>query len=157
MDQQAIVKAFRGKGEVTIREGNGKTLTLLKLESWKPEMGKEWVYLLFDLFQIRTVCEPFSEVSLDVVEFGTKPTIYHSPVNGVLKHGPIEGGVIQFSLIREPNWNKLLYQISQPVLARVESGNAPLDFQTDLYYPLLGPTTKEMYLGPDGDVKIINR
>lgn len=157
MDQQAIFKAFREKGQVSIKEGNGKILTLLKMESWRPEMGKDWVYLLFDLFQIRTVCEPFSEVSLDIVEFGTKPTIYRSPASGVLKHGPIQDGVIRFSLIREPNWNKLLFQISQPILMKIESDKSSAEFQTDVYFPLLSPTTKEMFLGPDGDVKIINR
>lgn len=157
MDQQAIVKTFRDKGEVTIKEGNGKILTLLKSDRWKPESGNDWTYLLFDLFQIRSVCEPFSEVSLDIVEFGSKPTIFHSPVNPVIKNGPIQDGVIRFSLIREPNWNKLLFQISQPVLAKIDAKGTVADFQTELYFPLLGPSTKEMFLGPDGDVKIINR
>lgn len=157
MDQQAIVKAFREKGKVTISEGNGKVLTLMKTESWNPELGLDWIYLLFDLFQIRSVCEPFSEVSLDIVEFGTKPTIYQSPVNKLIQKGPIQGGTIRFSLIREPNWNKLLFQISQPVLVRIESKTTSAEFQTDLFFPLLGPSTKEMYLGPEGDVKIITR
>ncbi|HSF52687.1 MAG TPA: hypothetical protein VLA71_02990 [Algoriphagus sp.] len=157
MDQQAIVKTFRDRGEVTIKEGNGKTLTLLKSEKWNPELGMDWTYLLFDLFQIRSVCEPFSEVSLDIVEFGSKPTIFHSPVNAVIKTGPIQDGTICFSLIREPNWNKLLFQISQPVLAKIDSKSVEADFQTELFFPLLGPNTKEMFLGPDGDVKIINR
>ena len=157
MDQQLIVKAFRENGKVTIREGNGKLLTFLKMEDWKQEFGNDWVFLLFDLFQIRTVCEPFSEVSLDIVEFGTKPTIYHSPVNRVMKSGPIEEGVVMFSLIREPNWNKLLFQISQPVLVKVDTVSSQIDFQTDLFFPLLSPSTKEMYLGPEGDIKIIKR
>lgn len=142
---------------MTIREGNGKVLTLMKSEGWNSEWGLDWIYLLFDLFQIRSVCEPFSEVSLDIVEFGTKPTIYQSPVNKLIQKGPIQGGTIRFSLIREPNWNKLLFQISQPVLARIEPKNASTEFQTELFFPLLGPSTKEMYLGPEGDVKIITR
>lgn len=157
MDQQAIVKTFRDKGEVTIKEGNGKILRILKAEGWKPEMGYDWTYLLFDLFQIRSVCEPYSEVSLDIVEFGSKPTIFHSPVNPVIKTGPIQDGTIQYSLIREPNWNKLLFQLAQPVLAKIYSEGTQADFQTELFFPLLGPNTKEMYLGPEGDVKIITR
>lgn len=157
LDQQAIVKTLRDKGEVTIREGNGKTLRLLKMDSWKPEMGTDWIVLLFDLFQIRAICMPFSEVSLDIVEFGSKPTVFHSPVNSVIKNCPSEGGNVQFSLIREPNWNKLLFAISQPVLSRVDSNAEQADFETELYFPLLGPSTKEMFLGPEGDVKIINR
>ncbi len=157
MDQQAIVKTFRDKGEVTIKEGNGKTLRLLKADRWENERGVDWIFLLFELFQIRSVCVPFSEVSLDIVEFGTKPTIYHSPVSPVVKNAPVQDGNIRFALIREPNWSKLLFAISQPVLVGIDSGGAQADFQTDLYFPLLGPSTKEMFLGPEGDVKIINR
>lgn len=157
MDHQAIVKTFRDQGQVTIKEGNGKTLTLLKSDAWTPEMGMEWVYLLFDLFQIRTVSVPFSEVSLDIVEFGTKPTIYHSPASPTLKNAPVQDGNIRFSVIRDANWSKLLFAISQPVLAKISSDSAQTDFQTDLYFPLLSPNTKEMFLGPEGDVKIIDR
>jgi hypothetical protein len=157
LDQQAIVRTFRDNGEVTIKEGNGKTLTLLRADRWEKERGSDWLFLLFELFQIRSVCMPFSEVSLDIVEFGTKPTIYHSPVSPVVKNAPTQDGNIQFSLIREPNWSKLLFAISQPVLARIDSNSQQANFQTDLYFPLLGPSTKEMFLGPDGDVKIINR
>ena len=156
LDQQAIAKSLREKGTVTIKEGNGKVLRLLKTESWKPDLGTEWIYLIFDLFQIRSVCQPFSEVSLDIVEFASKPTIYHSPVSRVIEQGPIVDGVIQFSLIREPSWNKLLFQIAQPVLVGMEESLSTADFQTELYFPLFGPSTKEMYLGPEGDIKIIS-
>lgn len=155
LDQQAIVKTFREKGQVTIKEGNGKNLTLLKIEEWTPEMGLDWTFLLFDTFQIRTVCERFSEVSLDIVDFSSKPTIYHSPVSRVIKNAPIQDGNIRFTLLREPNWNKLLFQISQPVLAKIVEDKKEADAQTELYFPLLAPSTKEMFLGPEGDVKII--
>ncbi|GAB3223053.1 hypothetical protein J0A67_10880 [Algoriphagus aestuariicola] len=155
MDQQAIVKTFRDKGQVTIKEGNGKNLTLVKTDLWQPEMGDGWMFLLFDLFQIRSICAAFSEVSLDIVEFASKPTIYHSPVNPVVQNAPIQNGNVRFSLIRDTNWSKLLFAISQPVLARIGLDTVSADFQTDLYFPLLGPNTKEMFLGPDGDVKII--
>ena len=154
MDPSSITKAFRDKGVVTIQDGNSQKIRLIKPELWEESLGKDWTYLLFDIFQIRSVSMPFSEVSLDVVEFATKPTIYHSPANALVKNGPIESGNIRFSLIREPNWNKLLFQISQPVLAKV--GNwENVDFHTNIYYPLLMSTTKELYLGPEGEVKII--
>jgi hypothetical protein len=157
LDQQAIVKTLREKGEVSIKEGNGKVLRLLKMDLWNPERGTDWVVLLFDLFQIRAVCMPFSEVSLDIVEFGSKPTIFHSPINSVIKNCPSEDGHVRFSLVREPSWNKLLFAISQPVLSKIETKEQRADFDTDLYFPLLSPSTKEMFLGPEGDVKIINR
>lgn len=154
MDTAAIVKTFREKGETTIKEGNGKVITFLKPELWKDEMGKDWIYLIFDLFQIRSICVSFSEVSLDIVEFASKPTIYHSPVNKLMSHGPIENGLVKFSLVREPQWNKLLFQLSQPVLAKVGKETA-CEFQTEVFFPLLSASVKEMFLGPEGEVKII--
>lgn len=147
------MKAFREKGKVDLKEGNGAVLTLLKPELWKGEMGYDWIYLLFDLFQIRSICEPFSEVSLDIVDFASKPTIYKSPANKLLSNGPIENGSIRFSLIREPNWNKLLFQIAHPVLFRIEKNNQA-EFQTTLFFPLLNPSKKELHLGPDGEIKV---
>lgn len=154
MDHAKLVSAFREKGILHLKEGNGKVITLMKPELWKPEMGEDWIFLLFDLFQIRTICEPFSEVSLDIVEFANKPTIYHSPANRILKNGPIVDGKLMFSLVLEPNWNKLLFQISQPVLVKIDTKETT-PYQTPVLFPLLSPGTKEMFLGPDGDVKII--
>ncbi|WP_192346800.1 hypothetical protein [Algoriphagus sp. Y33] len=154
MDHAQLVSAFREKGVLHLKEGNGKVVTLMRPELWKPEMGEDWTFLLFDLFQIRSICEPFSEVSLDIVEYTNKPTVYHSPANRIIKNGPIVDGVLKFSLILEPNWNKLLFQISQPVLLKLDSQKAT-SFHTSILFPLLSPTTKEMFLGPEGEVKII--
>ncbi|UZD22443.1 hypothetical protein PBT90_03240 [Algoriphagus halophytocola] len=156
MEHSRLVTAFRNEGVLHLKEGNGKVLTLLRPDLWNPELGEDWVYLLFDLFQIRTICEAFSEVSLDIVEFGSKPTIYHSDPNRIIADGPRVNGNLKFSLIREPNWNKLLFQISQPVLVKMDT-KEKTDFQTSLVFPLLSPATKELYLGPEGEVKIIKR
>ncbi|MDX5339185.1 MAG: hypothetical protein LPK25_09165 [Cyclobacteriaceae bacterium] len=154
MDASSITKAFRDQGTVTIQDGNSQKIRLIKPELWEKSLGMDWTYLLFDIFQIRSVSVPFSEISLDVVEFASKPTIYHSPANPILKNGPIENGNIRFSVIREPHWNKLLFQISQPVLAKVGNWET-VDFQTTVYYPLLMSAVKELFLGPEGEVKII--
>lgn len=154
MDHSQLISAFREKGVLHLKEGNGKVITLMKPELWKPEMGEDWIFLLFDLFQIRSICGQLEEVSLDVIEFANKPTVYHSPANRMLKNGPIVDHVLKFSLIKEPNWNKLLFQISQPVLAKMDTKETT-PFQTTILFPLLSPGSKEMYLGPGGDVKII--
>lgn len=154
MDHSQLLSAFREKGILHLKEGNGKVITLMKPELWKPDMGEDWIFLLFDLFQIRTICEPFSEVSLDVIEYANKPTVYHSPASRIIKNGPIVDGVLKFSLIMEPNWNKLLFQISQPVLVKIDTNEAT-SHHTPILFPLLSPSSKEMFLGPDGDVKII--
>lgn len=154
MDPASITKTIREKGVATIQDGNSQKIRIIRPELWEEGMGNDWTFLLFDIFQIRSVSVPFSEVSLDVVEFASKPTIYHSPVNPILKSVPLENGNIRFSVIREPHWNKLLFQISQPVLAKVGDWSA-VDFQTNVYYPLLMSAAKELYLGPEGEVKII--
>lgn len=154
MDNFQLEQEIKQKGVLRIKEGNGKMLTLMKPELWKPEFGNNWIYLLFDLFQIRSICGQFSEVSLDVVEFASKPTIYSSPASKLLRSGPMEAGVLKFSLIRDPNWNKLLFQINSLVLVNLES----IDISTqsiDLLFPLYSPGTKEIYLGPEGDIKIL--
>lgn len=154
MDQSLFVKQFRDQGSLSIKEGNGITITLLKPENWTPEKGNDWVYLLFDLFQIRTISEQFSEVSLDIVEYASKPTIYSSPGNSRVPEGLAVNGNIRFSLIRDNEWNKLLFQISQPVLVKLDS-KSKAEVETKKYFPLFGPNVKEFYLGPEGDVKII--
>ena len=156
MEHSKLVSAFRDAGILHLKEGNGKVLTLMRPELWTAEMGDDWVYLLFDLFQIRTICEAFSEVSLDIVEFASKPTIYHSGPNRIIPVGARVDGNLKFSLIREPNWNKLLFQISQPVLVKMDTQERA-SFETKLVFPLLSPSTKELYLGPEGEVKIIKR
>jgi len=117
------------------------------------EIVQEGIYLLFDLFQIRTLCVAFSEVSLDIVDFASKPTIYQSPVNPLLPKGAVVNGLVRFSLIREPNWNKLLFQIAHPVLF-TEEKDVKADVQTNLLFPLFHSGTKELFLGPEGEVKI---
>ncbi len=154
MESSNYINELRKEGVLHLKEGNGKVLTFLKPEKWNKEMGQGWIFLLFDLFQIRSICEQFSEVSLDIVEFASKPTIYQSKANGLVNQELSNNGLIRFSLIREPNWNKFLFQISQPVLVRLDSGEDTPN-QTKLQFPLFSPTVKELYLGAEGDVKII--
>lgn len=154
MDLNLITKTFRENGKIAIKEGNGLIVTLLRPELWGSEMGHDWTYLLFDLFQIRSICEPYSEVSLDIVEFATKPTIYQSPANKLLSKGPVIDGLVRFSVIREPEWNKLLFQLAQPVIVGIGKEVEAI-ISTEKFFPLLAPSTKELFLGPDGDVKII--
>jgi hypothetical protein len=155
LDQAAIYKTFREKGKVIIKEGNGKIVTILKPDLWFSALGVDWVFLLYDLFQIRSVCIPFSEVSLDIVEFASKPTIYTSPASKILINAPLEDGNVRFSLIREPHWNRLLFQISQPVLVKCDSSGS-FDHETQVFFPLLGSNLKELFLGPEGEIKIIS-
>lgn len=149
MDPILLTKSFRESGKMVIKEGNGLNLTILKPELWNKDMGADWTYLLFDLFQIRSICEPFSEVSLDIVEFASKPTIYHSPVNKLLKNGPVINGLVRFSVIRDPEWNKLLFQISQPVILGIGKETIA-DFATEKNSHFWRPLQKNFFSGQKG-------
>jgi hypothetical protein len=153
LDQANILTLLKEKGIVYIKEGSGKIFSLRKGSLAEKEILGKGIYLLFDLFQIRTLCVSFSEVSLDIVEFASKPTIYESPANPLLPKGAVVNGLVRFSLIREPNWNKLLFQIAQPVIFTEETG-VEAAVQTSLLFPLFHAGTKELFLGPEGDVKI---
>ena len=153
LDQANILTLLKEKGIVYIKEGSGKIFSLRKGSLAEKEILGKGIYLLFDLFQIRTLCVSFSEVSLDIVEFASKPTIYESPANPLLPKGAVVNGLVRFSLIRDPNWNKLLFQIAQPVIFTEETG-VEAAVQTSLLFPLFHTGTKELFLGPEGEVKI---
>ena len=153
LDYTALLSLVKENGKVCLKEGNGKTFCLHLGSAAEESVFENGVYLLFDLFQIRTIAVPFSEVSLDIVEFASKPTIYQSPVNPLLPLGAVNRGMVRFSLIREPNWNKLLYQIAHPVLF-TEEKELEAEIQTNLHFPLFHPGKKELFLGPEGEVKI---
>jgi hypothetical protein len=153
LDQANILTHLKEKGIVYIKEGSGKIFSLRKGSLAEKEILEKGIYLLFDLFQFRTLCVSFSEVSLDIVDFASKPTIYQSPANPLLPKGAVVNGLVRFSLIREPNWNKLLFQIAHPVLFTEESG-VEAEVHTSLLFPLFHAGNKELYLGPEGEVKI---
>lgn len=154
MDHKALIKAFRDKGELTLNLSDNHSITLLQTNHWSLEKGSEWMYLLFDTFQIRSIAPQPSEVGLDLIEFASKPTIYWSEPNFQSKKGPLKDGKISFSIIKEPSWNKLLFQISQPVLAKLDSGQKP-DARLDMSFPLFYNGLKVIYLGENGDIKIL--
>jgi hypothetical protein len=155
VDIKEAVNKIRTTGRVRIKDGNDSILELIDIGHWNPESDDyEGIFLFFDLFQIRTVAEPYSEVSLDIVEFATKPTIYHTPVNRVLKKGPIEHGNVRFALIKKDFWNRLLFAYSQPLILQY-SKIREFDFETAEFFPLLSAGTKELFLSPEGDVKIL--
>jgi len=139
---------------VTLEDSNKKKITLLNPSKWSKEMGTDWIYLLFDLFQIRTIATQFSEVTLDLVEYASKPTIYHTAPNFLAEKGPVENDLIKFALIRAPKWESLLFKISQPVLVKLDS-DKDIDFSLDDFFPLYSTNLKEIFLGSEGEIKIL--
>ncbi|EKB48423.1 hypothetical protein [Cecembia lonarensis] len=154
MEIKAAIDFIKENGRVRIKEGHGSIIELISLDHWSPEKDQyEGIFLFFDLFQIRTVAHQFSEVSLDIIEFATKPTIYHTPVNKILQKGPIEHGNVRFAVLKKDFWNKLLFAYSQPLILQYRK-TQEFDFETKEFFPLLSAGTKEMFLSPEGDIKI---
>lgn len=155
MEIKDAVNILKEKGRIRIKDGHGTVLELVAPQRWDAAKDdQEGIFLFFDVFQIRNVAEQFSEVSLDIIEYATKPTIYHTPVNRILKNGPIIDGRVKFSVIRKEFWNKLIFAFSQPLILQF-SKSKEWDMVTEDFFPLLSAGTKEMFLSPDGDVKII--
>ncbi|WP_113922840.1 hypothetical protein [Cognataquiflexum aquatile] len=155
MEIKDAVNILKEKGRIKIKDGHGTVLELVAPQRWDAAKDdQEGIFLFFDVFQIRNVAEQFSEVSLDIIEYATKPTIYHTPVNRILKNGPIIDGKVKFSVIRKEFWNKLIFAFSQPLILQF-SKSKECDMVTEDFFPLLSAGTKEMFLSPDGDVKII--
>nr|WP_246535299.1 MULTISPECIES: hypothetical protein [Litoribacter] len=135
-----------------MQEKSGMRFELISPEKWeKGKDDKEGIFLLFDLFQIRTITEQFSEISLDIVEFTTKPVVFHSPVNKVLQSGPMVDGNVKFLMIKEGVWNKVLFAIGRPVVFQKAGREAEVIVDDNFIMP-----SKEMFLGPEGDVKILD-
>ena len=155
MDIKEVVAVLKQNGRVSVQEGNGKVLELISMSFWNAANDDaSGIFLLFETFQIRSIAEQFSEVSLDIVEYATKPSIYHTNVSRLLKNGPQQEGHVKFALIKSDVWNRLLFAFGQPLIVQfIKSEKA--DFQQKEFFPLLSPNTKEMFLGPDGDIKII--
>lgn len=157
VDIKSIVQQLRTEGRISLTEGHGQTIELVVPDKWEPERDQEeGVFLLFEMFQVRSLTLPFSEVSLDIVELATQPIIYHSPANTNLTKAPILGGKVKFAMLREGIWNKLLYNFGRPLIFQKTTDAAAEMIKTNEKFPLLALGVKEMFLGPEGEVKILN-
>ena len=158
MDTRAIIEALKGRGRVTIQEGHGKRMTWIAAEKWDAGVdSSEGVFLLLDLFQIRSIALPFSEVSLDIVELTNKPFIYHTIANKALIGAPKIEDKVRFSVIKSGPWNKLLFNYGGLVIFQTADTEDEGLYHTSEKFPLLAPKgVGEMFLGSEGEVKILN-
>ncbi|MEX2594389.1 MAG: hypothetical protein WD426_16585 [Anditalea sp.] len=157
MEINKIVQTLRKEGRIYIKEGQGKIIELIVPERWKAHLDRQdGVFLIFDLFQIRNIALPFSEVSLDIVELASKPIIYHTTANEALKNAPVSDHVVRFSLIKEGFWNQLLFNYGRPLIYQVPDLQGEVENTVNKKFPLMAGGVKEMFLGPEGEVKILN-
>lgn len=156
MDIKAIIQLLRDKGRVSLKDNQGKVIELIAHDKWDGHADRaDGIFLLFDLFQIRSIAMPFSDVSLDIVEFNTKPVIYYTSANRNLADAPIVNGQIKFAMIRDSNWNKLLFTYGKLLICQGVTDDRKADFEVLDKFPLSGQGVIEMFLGPEGQVKIL--
>ena len=157
MDIKSIIQILRDQGRVALKDGQGQVFNLISQECWDAQNDqRDGIFLLFDLFQIRSIAVPFSDVSLDIVDFTTKPVIYHTLANPHLTVAPIRDGQVRFAMIKDGNWNKLLFNFGKLLVYQAVIDDRQVDFDTADKFPLVGKEVKEMFLGPEGEVKILN-
>lgn len=155
MEIKDIINILKEQGRIKVKEGHGKVLEFVTLERWnKDKDDQEGVFLIFDVFQLRSISEQFADVSLDIIEFATKPTVYHTIKGRFLRNGPVQEDKIKFSLIKKDFWNKILFSYGQVLILNYLE-DQDVDFETKDFFPLLSAGTKEMFLSPDGDIKIL--
>ena len=156
MEISTIVQVLKKEGRIVLTEGNGNTIELVVPDQWNTLHDRQnGIFLIFELFQIRSIALPFSEVSLDIVELATKPVIYHTPANGALKNAPLINDKLKFALIKEGFWNQLLFNFGRPLIYQLAEGEGAVLNRTNEKFPLLDAGVKEMFLGPEGEVKIL--
>lgn len=150
-----IVRTLKEQGRIFLEEGHGKTIELVVQDRWDSQRDSpEGIFLIHEIFQLKGLTLPFSEVSLDVVDLSTTPVIFHSPVNERLVIGPIIDQKVKFVVLKEGFWNKLLFNLGRPLIYQpgLQKGGG---IKTAEKFPLETGGIKEMYLGPEGQVKIL--
>lgn len=154
MDLYTAIGLLKEKGILQVLDGAGNRFDLKELSVWP--QGTAGVFLIHDLFQIRNLAGNFSEVALDIVSYSPDKVIFHSPVNPMLKNGPISNGIIKFVFVKEDFWNRLLFQFGRQLIFCAGKGERS-DFRTEVRFPLFAGNIREIFLGAEGEVKIIKR
>ncbi len=155
MEASTVVKALKEKGRVTLLEGGGRLVKLIlpeELQSGKDE--EEAIFLLADLFQIRSLAGQFSEVALDIVEYATKPTVYTTTASPLLMHKPGSDDKVRFCLIKRGLWHQVIFGVGRPILFQEANQAEGEVIEVKENFPLFQRSVKRLFLGPDGQVKI---
>ena len=153
MESKIWIKLLKENGSVFLQAAKGLPLKWTLLRSYNG-IGGEGIFLLYDLYQLRSIAPPFSDISLDIIDWAEEPVIFHTPVSPLLQNGPISKGIIKFALIKEPFWNKMLSACGQ-ILISQEVKDRHKGLILEQAFPLQGKRVKEMYLSAEGQVKII--
>jgi len=150
---KTIIKILTEEGRITLKDKDGFLFDLVVPQKWDSEKDDaEGVFLLFDLFQIRSIAEQFSEVALDIVEYTEKPVIFHTTAGRAFPGGPTSDGNVRFLMIKKGYWNSLLFNFGKPLVFQ-RSRSKGSEYELDEVFPA---AHRSLFLGPEGDVKILN-
>jgi hypothetical protein len=149
---KTIIKILSEEGRITLKDKEGLLFDLFAPAMWESEKDdQKGVFLLFDLFQIRSIAEQFSEVALDIVEYSEKPVIFHTPAGRTFSAGPRYDGNVRFMMIKKGYWNSLLFTYGKPLVFQ-KSAHRGTEYILNEVFP---EAHRSLFLGPEGDVKIL--
>ncbi|MCC5938848.1 MAG: hypothetical protein JJU34_16330 [Lunatimonas sp.] len=151
---ESWIKQIKELGTVSLLISGGNILCLSKLSAVKAPVSENAVFLLYDLFQLRTIAKPFSEVSLDIVEWAEDPVIFHTDVNRLVMKDSFSGEIIKFAVLKDPFWKNSLRSIGEIVVCLPDLSEGKV-WELPHPLPLFGKSVKQLYLSAEGQVKWI--
>lgn len=148
-----IVK-LKESGSVQLRVAGGSSLRIVKLSLASGVDLSRSLFLLHELFQLRSIAKPFSDVSLDIVEWSEEPVIFQTERNPMLNLDQFTGKNVRFALIKDAYWRYSLRAVGEIVLGLP---GTPDEEVWDVVQPfsLFSGKTKEIYLSAEGVVKML--
>ncbi len=155
MENKDWGKRLREKKILQVQTGDGQQLQMevFSYEEARPQANG--IYLLYEIFQLRSIALPFEEVAIDLIGWTERPVVFSTYPSKLLENATNSDALIKFVLIKESFWKDFLFNSGQIVLC--QSGNKELhEFITDKPFPWTTPKATEMFIGPDGEVKIWN-
>src|SRR5690606_4020257 len=112
-----IVRTLKEQGRIFLEEGHGKTIELVVQDRWDSQRDSpEGICLIHEIFQLKGLTLPFSEVYLDAVDLSTTPVIFHSPVNERLVIGPISDHEVIFVVRLARVYYNLIFSLGSLLL-----------------------------------------
>ncbi len=155
MENKKWGKKLRENKSLLVQTGDNQ---LLQMKSFSYEVAghqPEGIYLLYEIFQLRSIALPFEEVALDLIEWTEKPVVFSTFPSNLLEDATNSDALIKFALIKEPYWRDFLFNSGQIVLCQSRKNGIP-ECTSNRPFPWTTPSAINMFIGPDGEVKIWN-
>ncbi|WP_157972067.1 hypothetical protein [Pleomorphovibrio marinus] len=155
MENKKWGQYLRKSKTLLVEDGGGQGLEMRLFSNQELHPVGEGIYLLHEIYQLRSIALPFEEVALDIIEWTERPVVYSSYPSKMLEDAKNPDALIKFAFIKEQFWKDFLFSAGQIVLCQKKINTTP-QFKTDQLFPWTTSKATEMFLGPDGEVKIWN-